>query len=184
MAVDFALKRARDKAYRESNREELNAKARARMAAYYKTEAYKKYLEASKDSRRKRKEKYRRAAGVLPRGSIGSKRAAAAAEKRKAREEFLTSFVGPPKPTRKSYGVAAYQRWLYRSNQRVREYQKAKRSKQVASVTYAYAREQLHMVGAPHELIVANQMKLLIKRDLVVFNSTIKEVCDVNQRGN
>lgn len=47
------------------SKEELNAKARARQAAYRETQAYKDWLVASRELRRSLKEKYRRQAGVM-----------------------------------------------------------------------------------------------------------------------
>jgi len=63
------------------SKEQSNAEARERMAAYRATDEYRSWLERSREDRRLRKEKYRREAGARPRVDISlataGKRAAA-----------------------------------------------------------------------------------------------------------
>lgn len=54
-------------------KEELNAKARVRMAAHRETQAYQDWLVASRELRRALKEKYRRQAGALPKGTTAKR---------------------------------------------------------------------------------------------------------------
>ena len=107
-----------DKSYREKNREKINEKARLRIAAYCKTEKYKEWLERSKESRRKRKEEYRRAAGVPSREELAQKaaaKAAAAEALRIAKADFRANLIGPPKP-RHAMTEAEYYAWRTRND--------------------------------------------------------------------
>lgn len=74
----------------------------------------------------------------------------------------IETFIGPPKPTAKSIGNAAYAKWRYWNGGR--EYQINKRKKAVAEVPLFYARERLGIKNAPTALVEAKRYFLLIKR--------------------
>lgn len=186
MARDIELKREYDRAYREKHREELNAKAKARMAAYYKTDKYKAWLIKSRDYRVALKEKYRRKNGSKTRAEISAAHAARVNERSEylvCKDEFKRLFVGPPRPSAVLLGVAGYQRWTYRNIARVRQYQIRKRHKNVVEVPLFYAREQLHLKNSSIELVQLNQAKLIIKRLTKNLTETIKEKSNEHQRG-
>lgn len=158
-------------------KEERNARARERAAAWRKTDAYRKWLLESRERRAKLKEKYRRQAGIKSRDELRAEKQSKEAKNQAKREEklkFLDQFIGPPLPTVKALGSARYQRFLYQ-REHVRQYQIEKRKRYADSVTYAYAREQLHMKNASQELVEVMRVKLLIKRDISRLTNAIKE---------
>lgn len=151
----------------------VREKQRAYLEGLKASGAYQEYLHKHQAARNQLKELRRRERGCKTRASIEEAAEKYRAEKEKAREErlqakqdFLITFIGPPKPSRALIGEAAYERWKYHSNDRHREYHKNKRRRIVEKVTFAYAREQLRIKNPSKELIEAKRFYLLIKRGL------------------
>lgn len=79
-------------------------------------------------------------------------------------KKLSMELVGPPKPSQKLLGTAAYRRWLYRASASVRDYQIGKRMRYVENVSMGYARERLGVINAPSVLVEAACFHLRIKR--------------------
>lgn len=77
---------------KEQLKAERNERSRLRMAKYIKTQAYQEYLIASRERRRLLKEKYRRKAGISPRGSKEKEKKLAAEEKKRIAEDMAMTW--------------------------------------------------------------------------------------------
>ena len=149
-----------------------NERSRLRMANYYQTDAYRKWLIETREARKERKERYRREAGCRTWEEMVSEKAKAKADRlreleklRAEREFFYLTFIGPPTPAT-AMTDSEYESWRYKNDSEYRAYHLAKRRRNVEQVTTSYARQQLGIKGAPDDLVEVKRLFILIKRQL------------------
>ena len=149
------------------SREQRNADARERMAAYRSTDKYREWLERSREDRRLRKEKYRREAGAAPRRDISlaaADRRSSVARRRDERSVKLSlhdahvkRYVRVMSARRK---VAA---WYVVNADKKRAYVMCRRSK----LTDAYVSQNLIAMGIEPERI--SEGLVALKREAMKF---------------
>ena len=135
-----------------------NEESRVRMAAYYKTDAYKQYLINSRERRRLYKESRRRRAGIQPKGTATRKMEEAAQAKRDAKnkEEALWSESHVKRYTKIMRNRRkAMERW-----ENNREEEKARARKAIADMKPAYIRQQLKSMGINRNQITPELMEM------------------------
>jgi hypothetical protein len=178
MARDMEKRKAYLTAYREKTREHKRLLDRERMAAWRKTEEYKRWLIETRDRRRDYKSKYRREAGATPLHEIhleAQRKAEIRAAERAAKKSEIDSFVGPSFPS-SSVNPTAYYRIRYASDEQFREKEKARVAARKQTVPLYYAKQMLGIKGeVPASLIEAKRLQLIIKKTL---RSMANEECE------
>ena len=152
------------------SKEEVNRKARERMAAYRQTPEYLDWLLRSRDLRRALKEKYRRQKGVAPRGLAKAERLAKQAAARTLREEkshlhdaHVWRYAGVMK-NRENFA----KRWA-----RDRGAVIARVSAYKARLPDAYVAQQLRAMGIASAAVTPALMEL--KREAMQFGRLARE---------
>lgn len=148
--------------------EERKEKARIRMAAYRQTDAYKEWLQSSRELRRSLKEKYRREAGATPRSELAEQtatRAAAIEARRLAKDDFFVCFIGPPPPHKAMTAAELYQ-WRIKNDRDfyARELDRAQRYK--ARTRPGYRGFIVGWSAMPDSVKEVKHLQYLIKRQI------------------
>lgn len=147
--------------------DELNRKARERMAAYRRTPEYQDWLQRSRELRKQLKAKYRREAGATPRDAIkeaADAKRAKAAEQRRVREAKASLHDAHVRRYRDvlNWRESGRKQWLQNPEPR-RVRQAARR---VELVDW-YVRQQLRDMGFPADAI--NEHVMQLKREAILF---------------
>lgn len=154
------------------SRDELNRKARERMAAYRQTPEYQDWLQRSRELRRQLKAKYRRDAGVTPRdpaaAAVRRARRAAARERRAVVAALHDAHV---KRFRYVMRYRAQSASRYESNP---EWHRARSAARKAALPDAYVLEQLRYGGFPAEAASAEVIEL--KREAIQFRRLSRQI--------
>lgn len=175
MSIDLEKRRARIKAWRQKNLEEIKRKDRERAAKRRESDAYKQWLESSRQMRKDLKTKYRREKGARPMNVIS----AAASERRMAKEARRINrpgsadFVGPLKP---GYwmGDAAYYAWRCKSDPLyyAKELDRAQRYK--VRTRHGYKGSVIEWQQMPADVIKSKHLVYLISKSLKRSNGNEK----------
>lgn len=152
------------------SKDELNRKARERMAARRQTPEYREWLLQSRELRRSLKEKYRRQAGAKPRDvyrKAATEKRALAAE-RKALREAVNALHDAH--VRKHQYVMKYRR-QYESNP---EWHRARSAARKAALPDSYVLELLRYTGFPAE--AASPEVIELKREALQFRRLSRQI--------
>lgn len=156
------------------SKDELNRKARERMAARRQTPEYREWLLQSRELRRSLKEKYRRQAGAKPRDVIkeaADAKRAIAAEQGRVREALASLHDAHVRRYRGvlSWRESGRRQWLQNPDPR-RTRQAARRGELVDW----YVRQMLCDTGFPVEAIDEHVMGL--KREAILFRRLSRQI--------
>lgn len=159
---------------RRQSRDELNRKARERMAAYRQTPEYQDWLQRSRELRRQLKAKYRRDAGATPLDAIkeaADAKRAMAAEQRRVREALAALHDAHVRRYRDvlSWRESGRRQWLQNPEPR-RTRQAARR----AELVDWYVRQVLCETGFPVDAIDAHVMEL--KREAILLRRLSRQI--------
>lgn len=152
-------------------KDEINRKARERMAAYRQTPEYQDWYARSRELRRSLKEKYRRAAGVKPRDTQATARKRAKAEAdRLLREEVRALHDAHVKRYR---GVLQARAAYARRYARNPEGQCARVTAYKHALPDAYVALQIRLMGIDGAVITPALIEL--KREAMLFGRLSRE---------
>lgn len=145
---------------------------KCRSAEFRKSPQYRDLMDRTRESRKARKEKYRREAGAVPRDVIHAKaveKKISEAKQKELKKQFEDFFVGPPKP-HSFLSKANYYRWRYQNDDEFREKEKIRSKTKKAACPDFYIRQQLGGIECSKKLIEAKRLQLQIKRFIKEIN--------------
>lgn len=156
-------------------RDELNRKARERMAAYRQTPEYREWWQRSREMRKQLKAKYRREAGATPRPDGYREQAAAkrakAADQRAVREALALLHDAHVK----RYAAVMRARRCYAKRWSADPAaERARSAKRKQALPDSYVAEQLRAGGFPADAIDAHVLEL--KREVIQFRRLSRAV--------
>lgn len=154
------------------SRDELNRKARERMAAYRQTPEYQDWLQRSRELRRQLKAKYRRDAGAMPRDPEAT--AAKRARRDAARERRAVVAALHDAHVKRFRHVMRYRAQSARRYESNPEWHRARSAARKAALPDAYVLEQLRYSGFPAEAASAGVIEL--KREAIQFRRLSRQI--------
>lgn len=154
------------------SRDELNRKARERMAAYRRTPEYQDWLQRSRELRKQLKAKYRRDAGVKPRDLDASAARRAKHEAARERREVVAALHDAH--VKRFCCVMRDRAKAARNYESNPERHRARSAARKAALPDSYVLEQLRCGGFPAEAASAEVIGL--KREAIQFRRLSRQI--------